>query len=53
MKTLPQAVSDLSSVKVPTRMKLRMHVYPDARSTTRMNYCSAWSRRYFRSDVAR
>jgi hypothetical protein len=39
------AVSD----KVPAKMKLRFHIYPDARSTTRLCYRSAWSRRYGRA----
>ena len=42
------AVSD----KVPARMKLRFHIYPDARATSRLRYCSAWSRRYGRSSRA-
>ncbi|HXT00614.1 MAG TPA: hypothetical protein VN915_08070 [Elusimicrobiota bacterium] len=33
----------------PAKMKLRFHVYPDARSTTRRAYCSAWARRFGRS----
>ncbi|HEX4048499.1 MAG TPA: hypothetical protein VH309_11720 [Elusimicrobiota bacterium] len=36
--------------KPPQKMKLRYHVYPDARSTTRRGYCSAWSLRYGHSD---
>lgn len=36
--------------KAPLKMKLRYHVYPDARSTTRRGYCSAWSWRYGLSD---
>jgi hypothetical protein len=35
--------------KVPAKMKIRFHVYPDARATTKRGYCSAWSRRYGRS----
>lgn len=44
----PRAVA--AAEKMPRKMKLRFHVYPDARSTTRRAYCSAWSRRYGRSD---
>lgn len=45
-QTTPIAVThDKSS----TKMKIRFHMYPDARSTTRISYCSAWARRYARS----
>jgi hypothetical protein len=40
------------AAKLPPPMKIRCHVYPDARSTSRMRFCSAWSRRYGRSDRA-
>ena len=40
------------AAKLPAKMKLRIHIYPDARSTTRMKYCSAWARRYGRTDRA-
>ena len=40
------AVSEKTTV---VKMKIRYHVYPDARSTTRMGYRSAWSRRFGRS----
>lgn len=31
------------------KMKIRFHIYPDARGTTRLGYRSAWSRRFGRS----
>ena len=40
------------AAKLPAKMKLRIHIYPDARSTTRISYCSAWARRYGRTDRA-
>ena len=42
----------VTNEKLPMKMKLRFHVYPDARSTTRMCYRSAWARRYGRSNPA-
>ena len=36
--------------KMTAKMKVRLHIYPDARSTTKVRYCSAWSRRYGLSD---
>lgn len=48
----PVPTAAAAAAKVPAKMKLRIHIYPDARSTTRMRYCSAWARRYGRSDRA-
>ena len=44
--TAPAVTHDELSAK----MKIRFHIYPDARSTTRISYCSAWARRYARSN---
>lgn len=50
MNPQAQPAASAASEKMPLKMKLRIHVYPDARSTTRRGYCLAWSRRYGRSD---
>jgi hypothetical protein len=49
MSTQPRPMSAVSTDKIPAKMKLQYHVYPDARSTGMRRYCSAWSRRYGRS----
>ena len=49
MSIQPQSTAAVTTDKISTKMKLRFHVYPDARSTTMKRYCSAWSRRYGRS----
>jgi len=49
MSSQPRPTPPASTDKIPAKMKLRFHVYPDARSTTRRAYCSAWSRRFGRS----
>ena len=52
MNIQPQPTAAVASDKSQTKMKIRFHVYPDARSTTRISYCSAWARRYGRSNRA-
>ena len=47
--TAPAVANDKSPIM---KMKLRFHVCPDARSTTRICYRSAWARRYGRSNPA-
>ena len=49
MSTQARPTSPVSTDKIPAKMQFRFHVYPDARSTTRRAYCSAWSRRFGRS----
>lgn len=49
MSSQPRPTAPATTGKIPAKMKLRFHVYPDARSTTRRGYCSAWSRRFGRS----
>jgi hypothetical protein len=51
MNSQPQTTApSVSNAKLPLKMKLRFHVYADARSTTRMCYRSSWARRYARSN---
>jgi hypothetical protein len=50
MNSQPRPAAPAPAEKTPSaKMKLRFHVYPDARSTTRLGYRSAWSRRFGRS----
>jgi hypothetical protein len=49
MNTEPRPAAPAATDKISAKMKLRFHVYPDARSTTRRAYCSAWARRFGRS----
>ncbi|MFI5351009.1 MAG: hypothetical protein ACHQ2Z_15810 [Elusimicrobiota bacterium] len=49
MSTQVRPAAAATTDKIPAKMKLQFHVYPDARSTTKRSYCSAWSRRYGRS----
>lgn len=49
MTSQPRPEVPAVSEKATVKMKIRFHVYPDARSTTRMGYRSAWSRRFGRS----
>ena len=49
MSNQPRPTAAVASEKIPAKMRLQFHVYPDARSTGMRRYCSAWSRRYGRS----
>lgn len=49
MSSQSRPAAPVAGDKTSAKMKLRFHVYPDARSTTRRGYCSAWSRRFGRS----
>jgi hypothetical protein len=47
MNSQPKTTAhSVANAKLPMKMKLRFHVYPDARPTTRTCYRSAWARRY-------
>jgi hypothetical protein len=50
MNTQTPPSSVVVAEKMPAKMKVRHHMCPDARSTTKMRFCSAWSRRYGLSD---
>jgi hypothetical protein len=49
MSIQTQPTAAVAAKKAPTKMTLLFHVYPDARATGMIRYCSAWSRRYGRS----
>jgi len=49
MNTQPRTPAVVNTEKIPAKMKFQFHIYPDARSTGMIRYCSAYSRRYGRS----
>jgi hypothetical protein len=49
MNVQPRSPAAALTDKIPAKMKLLVHIYPDARSTGMIRYCSAFSRRYGRT----